>query len=355
MNAIRRILAHSAAVLLAAAASAGEWDTNLVVMHVDKGNFPPGSRQTYMNQVESIFNRNPSNFRFDLRYDLNNGAGRIDNGRSEIFSSGAETAPMATYTCYDWWSGDIVEADIRVGSDSRFWWSWSYSYTKTNHIAFGGIGRPVEATMLHELGHAAGLGHESDVYNIMGDDWTHMHCNGTTARGYLGEDASNALIARYGRNAASSIEDVSVSGFKWTGRSGEYSTHGPCDVRNPDGTVRTWNWDSTEGQRRYNLARGGYYFFEFTYENNGENNKTAHIGFYVSTDSTINSADTYIGGVNRTFGRGDDQLDTTSFLLRVPSDLVRGQKYYVGAIVDDDNRIGEIDGQNAAYHVIRIQ
>lgn len=62
------------------------------------------------------------------------------------------------------------------------------------HLAYGGGSRPFQTTAIHEFGHAAGLGHENAEYNIMGEDWTHISCNGSTYRSYVGEDANDGLV-----------------------------------------------------------------------------------------------------------------------------------------------------------------
>ena len=45
---------------------------------------------------------------------------------------------------------------------------------------------------------------------------------------------------------------------------------------------------------------------------------------------------------------------TYSVTLRIPSDLAPGT-YYLGAIIDYNDTLKEIDPTNAAYHIIRVR
>jgi hypothetical protein len=47
-------------------------------------------------------------------------------------------------------------------------------------------------------------------------------------------------------------------------------------------------------------------------------------------------------------------VDTRYVSLKIPVDLVSGTTYWLGAIVDYDNALTEIDEYNAAYHIIRV-
>lgn len=40
--------------------------------------------------------------------------------------------------------------------------------------------------------------------------------------------------------------------------------------------------------------------------------------------------------------------------LTIPADLVSGTTYWLGAIVDYDGSIKEVDEQNAAFQIIRV-
>lgn len=55
---------------------------------------------------------------------------------------------------------------------------------------YGGSYRPYQTTVMHELGHAMGLEHEDDEYNVMGKDYTHIHAHGGFGTAYLGRRCS---------------------------------------------------------------------------------------------------------------------------------------------------------------------
>jgi hypothetical protein len=222
--------------------------------------------------------------------------------------------------------------------------------SKSSLSAYGGAFRPFQTTALHEYGHVAGLGHEADEYNIMGRDWTFILTNGTTCRSYLGEDAADGLISLYTRRDGEAIENLSVTLFKRTGVSGAYSVHGKCKMYNTSGSELTYT--SYSGQRRYNVDAGQRVRVEFTYENSGETTHTPNVGFYISTNSTITTGDRRFATQTPILGRNDPY--THYYTLTIPADLTRGATYYLGVIVDYDNAIAEVDENNAAYHIIRI-
>jgi hypothetical protein len=224
--------------------------------------------------------------------------------------------------------------------------------TKTDCWPYGGNSRPFQTTAMHEYGHVAGLGHEKDEYNIMGEDFTHIHCNGSTLSSYLGEDASTGLVSLYGNNGSADIQDVSVSLFKYSSFSGEYSTHRKCVIY--DSSYAELPSTSYNGQKRYTVTKGQIIRVEFTFENNGESTQTPKIAYYISLDSIISNLwDTKIG--TRSLTLKPDDVDTTFTSFYVPSWLTSGATYYLGVIIDYDNKIKENDTDNAAYHIIKVK
>jgi hypothetical protein len=144
---------------------------------------------------------------------------------------------------------------------------------------------------------------------------------------------------------------VSVSLFKRTGFEGEYSVHDKCKMYNMSDVELTSG--SYEGQRRYQVSKGQQVKAEFTWENNGETWQTRNVGWYISTDSTITTADTRIVVTARYVdGSTPYALKTT---VTLPSNLTSGTTYYLGAIFDYDGGLAETDeNNNAAYHIIRV-
>jgi len=320
----------------------GEWSGSNFTLRGATVSFPVGVWRSALQTVETRFDVNPSNSY--MNHSWNDGSVGIGNGQSEVwFSSDSAHSPAVTYTSTLF--GFILEADVVFYNGIAY----TTSMNKTSIWPYGGASRPFQTTACHEYGHAAGLGHENDEYNIMGQDWDHIHCNGSSCRSYFGEDACDGLVALYGRWSGGSIEDVSVSMFRYTGASGAYSTHGLCRMWNSTGGALSsvlYN-----GQRRYNVNSGQTVRVEFTYENNGETSKTPRVGFYLSTNSTISTGDTLITTRNPTVARGN--VYTTYYTITLPAGT-SGTIRFLGVIIDDNGLIAEVDSSNnAAYHIIK--
>lgn len=80
---------------------------------------------------------------------------------------------------------------------------------KKELFEYGGSSENLTSTVMHELGHTAGLEHEGDKVNLMGGD-NLVVVNGNAIRPYIGEDSAGGLLAIYGARAETN-EDVSVS------------------------------------------------------------------------------------------------------------------------------------------------
>ena len=339
------------ALLVASSAGAyntiGRWRTNQITMRASSSSFPAGNAfRTSLGTVVSRFNQNPSNQSFAQIYDDTSVA--LGNRQNEVwFSTSSQYNPAVTYYWKDS-SGYMVEADVIFYSAV----AWTASMLKTDLITYGGSRRPFETTAMHEFGHAAGLKHEEGEYNIMGADWNHIHLSGTTCRSYVGEDANAGLVELYGLYAAGVREDLAVTHFKYRGYSGEYSTHQPCGIFSAADALLLSS--TVSGQRRYTVARGSQARVEFTYENLGESGQAVNVGFYVSPDAVIATTDRLIATERLVLSRAD--VDTLRHAVTIPGDLVAGQTYHLGVIVDYDNRFIEVDANNnAAHHVILVQ
>jgi hypothetical protein len=346
-----KLVSWAAFIVLMSAGSAavayhshGRWYGNEATLRAHAGSFPAGSAwRTSLRTVAGLFNQNPSEFRIIQRYD--DASVSLENGQSEVwFSNDPQYDPAWTFWYHNA-GGYIVEADVIFYSGV----SYTTSMQKHNLRAYGGPDRPFQTTALHEYGHVAGLKHENREYNLMGIDYTHINANGYTAHAYVGEDASHGLVRLYTHKDGISIENVGVTLFKWTGVDGEYSVHGKCTMTS--GGVELTYTDYA-GQRRYNVNKGQNVRVWFTYENSGETTQTVKIGYYISTDATINTADRLID--TRTFVQQCNNVDTRYVTLTIPADLVSGTTYWLGAIVDYDGSIKEVDEQNAAAHIIRV-
>jgi hypothetical protein len=346
-----KLVSWAAFIVLMSAGSAavayhthGRWYNNEATLRAHAGSFPAGSAwRSALRTVAGLFNKNPSEFRIIQRYD--DASVGLENGQSEVwFSNDPAYDPAWTF----WWynaGGYIVEADVIFYSGE----SYTTSMQKHNLWAYGGPDRPFQTTALHEYGHVAGLKHENQEYNLMGIDYTHINANGYTAHGYVGEDASHGLVKLYTHKDGISIENVGVTLFKWTGVDGEYSVHGKCTMTSGGVELTYTNYT---GQRRYDVNRGQSVRVWFTYENSGETTQTVKIGYYISTDAYVTTADRLID--TRTFVQQCNNVDTRYVTLTIPADLVPGTTYRLGAIVDYDGSIKEVDEQNTASHIILV-
>lgn len=328
------------------------WLTNSIVMQASAVSFPPSNPfRTALNVVEQRVFQNPSHFFVSTLYDDLLVA--FNNGENEVwFSSDPAYNPAVTFRWYVIPPGPglgfLSEADIVFYNGVPY----TTSMAKTNLMSYGGPNRPFQTTALHEYGHAAGLNHEADEYNIMGQDYTHIHCNGQTTRSYLGEDACDGLVKLYGL-ATSSVEDLSVTLFKRVGSNGEYSTHAFCKMYSST-SGNELPFTIFNGQRRYNVNANQLVRVELTWENQGKTTQTRTAGWYISPNSIISAyADSRFATATFTLARGD--VYTIKTTLRIPSNLTSGQTYYLGAIIDYNNQLSEtVEDNNKAYHIIRV-
>src|SRR5262249_21615667 len=150
--------------------------------------FPNGSPyQSALSATVSRWNGAPSMMFYGLVFgDTSVG---LNNGQSEVWWQANPGAPAYTYW---WWNAScyIVETDTLFDNTVAY---TAYT-TKSNINSYGGAYRPFRTTATHELGHVQGLGHTTNTYSVMGDDWTHIFANGGTALQYPGEDAVTGSV-----------------------------------------------------------------------------------------------------------------------------------------------------------------
>ncbi|WP_144393499.1 CARDB domain-containing protein [Pleionea sediminis] len=327
-----------------------KWGSNNVTMRASNVSFPSGS--SYLSALQTVISRvndNPSPFNFSLQ--TGDTSVKFDNGQNETWftndSDALDGAPAVAFTwshCY-WlfgWHYGIDEVDVVFNNNV----SYTSSNNKSSSWTYGGSFRPFRATATHEFGHAMGLLHENRYYNIMGQDWDHIHANGNSTRAYLGEDAANGSVILYGTNP-NYMEDVSLTHHKYLGTSGEYSTHQLTRLYNSSGGNLSRFGNS--GEWVYRVNKGQTVRLELTAENNGKNSQSPAMGYYISTNTIISTADRRIGTGSLSLNRNVPY--TFQRTLTIPSDLNSGQYYAIGAIIDYNNAISESTGTNNATYI----
>jgi hypothetical protein len=246
-------------------------------------------------------------------------------------------------------SGNLMVTDILFYTASGT--TWTTSMVATSSIAYGGSFRQFEPAAIHELGHALGLDHEGDEYNVMGTEYTHVHLNDGICHSYVGEDASDGAVSLYGLNGSAG-QDVSVVHWKRTGVSGGYSVHSLTEIFVPGTLTPKSSTALSDGQLRYIINDGDSVDVEFTYENNGRSDQTPNIGFYLSLDDNITTGDTFLTSSSPTLRRND--VYTRSYTVRIPAGTA-ARNYWLGAVIDYDSQISEFDGNNAASIPIEVR
>lgn len=332
-----------------------KWGSNNALFRASSVSFPDGYWRNGLQRTIDFFNQNPTPFWFSLATDTN-GLG-LGNGENETWGSTdagiLNGAPAIAYwwdTCY-WLFGVVSyrnESDVIFDYNAPF--QWTADELKSSLIMYTGTRRQLQGTGVHEFGHASGLLHENREYNVMGADFEHIAVNGSTARGYLGEDASDGLVNLYGLWSAN-YQDVAASHWKYSFANGEYSRHAKTQVFNSAGAVLPTV--SVNGETGYRVNKGQVVQVEFTYENNGKDSQTVNTGWYVSTNDIISTGDRLLSNGNMTLARGN--VMTYRRTVTIPADLVSGRNYWLGTVVDRTNLVADnVPSNDMTYVPIRV-
>lgn len=318
------------------------WNTDRPRLRASGNSFPSGNAfRTALNDAIGGINDNPSNFSINLTHGENKvGKGNLQN---EVWFSSdnnlLDGAPAVAFSKYAF--KRIVSVDVVVDNQR----SWTTSTSKTAMREYGGSGRPFRNVIYHEVGHLFGLGHENDEYNVMGEDWSHIITNGNDTTSYFGEDAADGAMFLYGKDSG---EDVSVSHWRWTGRDGEYSTHGRTRVFDTGGNRLNRDWIDSEPH--YKVDNGQTIEVEFSYENNGANLQNGvQAGFYLSTNHLITTRDQRLRGGS--FDLGVNNVYETTVTINLPNNLDPNTNYWIGVIIDENDSLSEFDENNNATYV----
>jgi hypothetical protein len=273
----------------------------------------------------------------------------LGNGQNEVWWTSGFGAPAVTNYWFNTGSCTFNEADVRFDNTVAY----HYTHTKGSLWPYGGAKRPFQTTAMHELGHVVGLGHEGDVYNIMGQDWDHIHANCGLAYAYPGEDAVSGAVALYGVWSGS-LEELGVAHWRRTGVSGGYSVHDRTRLLNSSG-VELAKWTSSP-EPVYRVNKGQVVRLEMTYENMGKTSPlTADARIYLSSNDCITTVDTVLQSFWLSQSRNTPYTITRT--ITIPATLTSGSFRWLGVNIDDPASFTEFYDnayENASYIGIRV-
>ncbi len=320
-----------------------EWGSSSYTTYVHPDLWADTSKRQDIQEVVAAINRNPSYFWMSAVEDDDRDT-PSQNWESEVVETTTPGtvcgAPACAWT-WSWVWGDTIESDVWIGDTGSL-------VTGTTRDDIGEYDddetqRSYRTVLFHEFGHTTGLDHEDSVYNIMGQDWDHVHANGTVFDGYLGEDATAGLVSIYGSYPGSYYEDVSVSHWKHTGSAGDYSTHGRGQIY-LDKAAGTQPWNDGTVDPYWVLNRGTTYTFELTLENSGASSQTVDFIVVASTNDLITTSDHELARYNSWTLSPNSPLEST-VTITLPTTLA-ADTYHIGVVIDPDDKVSEVDETN---------
>ena len=250
------------------------------------------------------------------------------NRANEIYfgvASQMDGAVGVTYVRYDSCSRrsdtrHIIEADIAFDAGHMVEWG----NPPCNTIAVSGS----RTTMLHEMGHALGLEHYDDVMNLM------MTSDGE------GKYCGNFVIEPHPDDAA---------GGRFLYGSGNRST----DIGASEDRLVGPDWvdvNTTLGTQL--VCPGDRYTFLWSVGNMGTEGVVYNVAWYLSPNNVISTSDIFVASNSRAY-ESAGSFNTWSRTISIPFSVSYGTEYFVGTIVDYDDRVSERYWSNNATYMAR--
>lgn len=315
---------------------------NVILLHASSVSYPVGSidRAAVEDALNIFDDLNPAECYVEPMMDDPDVG--FHNGQFEIWMTYdigvLEGGPAVTFTTRD--GATIVEADIVFDANV----AWTGTTEKSQLISYNGPNRPEQPTVLHELGHAFGLAHTSDIFNLMGADYNVLYTTPGTAKPFLGSDYGTGLAFLYGWKTWN-CEDLSVVHWRWSGVDGEYSLHDRCRLFTSNGNQLDRIWYQAEP--RYEVHNGQTIQVEFTYENCGISDQNILGQIYISDSPSVTSESNarVLAAYYYYLPYGAaPYTDVTQVTL--PNDLYPNRDYYIVADIDTDDVISERESRN---------
>lgn len=250
------------------------------------------------------------------------------NGTNEIYfgvASEMDGAVGVTYVRYDscfWWfdTRHIVEADIAFDAGQMAEWGNPPCNT---YRPFGS-----RTTMIHEMGHGLGLEHYDDVMNLMMTwDGEGKYCGNFAIEPHPDDAAGGRFLYNSGNHST----DIGAS---------EHRLVGPNNVE----------LNTAPGTQM--LCPRDEYTFNWSVGNMGTEGVMYNVAWYLSTDNIISTSDIYVGSNSGAYESANG-FNTWSRTITIPSSVAYGAEYYMGTIVDYDDKVAERYWSNNATYMAR--
>ena len=311
------------------------------MMFIDTLSFPVGGAKwnALMGAMDAWNDVEGSTFDFSALPFNSGGTVTHGNDVNEVYLSGID-GPGGTLaithriynSCLPFDDADMKETDVEF-DNAEDWQTGDWFYNLELDKPFTErIHHPnFRIVALHEFGHALGLSHEDDTLATMNSHYP--------GGGPVGPGAQIVPLADDRAGLRKLYIDIFNFPIKADLVGSNYKHTGPGDCDRVNSPVFG--------------SPGGQVTTEFTFMNLGTaNSGNFNIGFYLSTDKTITTADKLIGtNFNASVSAGG--VVTGSRTLTIPSTVAPGL-YWLGVFLDKDGAVSEFSESNNGLMLPRL-